>query len=189
MQTKLCVILLSSMMFGSLGTTMAVADSKEVQVLTRQVAALIDEVERLKITVETLQAIRPTIASLMPDFAERFHVMHYAGEAEDWAVASHELFELRRLVEVMKRVDPEKGSMVDGFLLGNFSKLDAAIEHENVESFDKALVETVNSCNSCHDAVGSPFMKVSLDVRDGLSMRHPHVLSKSAKPGKHTHMH
>jgi hypothetical protein len=42
------------MMLGSFGTTMAVADSKELQVLTRQVAALIDEVERLKITVETL---------------------------------------------------------------------------------------------------------------------------------------
>jgi len=189
MQTKLCVILLSSMMFGSFGTTMAVADSKEVQVLTKQVAALIDEVERLKITVETLQAIRPTIASLMPDFAERFHVMHYAGEAEDWAIATHELFELKRLIEVMQRVDPEKGAMVNGFLLGNFNKLDAAIEHENVESFDKALVETVKNCNACHAAAGSPFMKVSLDVRDGLSMRHPHDLNKSTKPGKHTHIH
>ena len=189
MQTKLCAILLSSVIIGSSGATMAGVDSIEVQVLTTKVAALNDEVERLKKAVEALQAIQPTITSLMPDFAERFHVMHFAGEAEDWAVASHELLELRRLIEVMKRVDPEKGTMVDGFLLGNFSKLDAAIEHENVESFNKELVETVESCNSCHDAAGSPFMKVSLDVRDGLSMRHPHDLSKSAKPGKHTHMH
>ena len=189
MQTKLCVILLSSMMLGSFGTTMAVADSKEVQILTKQVAALIDEVERLKITVETLQAIRPTIASLMPDFAERFHVMHYAGEAEDWAVASHELLELKRLIEVMSRVNPEKGSMVNGFLLGNFNKLDAAIEHQNIKSFNKELVETVVSCNSCHVAAGSPSTKIALDARDSLSMRHPHLLSKSAKPGKHTHIH
>ncbi len=118
-----------------------------------------------------------------------FHVMHYAGEAEDWAIATHELFELKRLIEVMQRVDPEKGAMVNGFLLGNFNKLDAAIEHENVESFDKALVETVENCNTCHAAAGSPFMKVSLDVRDGLSMRHPHDLNKSTKSGKRTHMH
>ena len=189
MPTKLCVILLSSVMLGSSGATMAEAESKEVQVLAMQVAALIDEVERLKITVESLQAIRPTIATLMPDFAERFHVMHYAGEAEDWAVASHELLELRRLIEVMKRVNPEKGSMVDGFLLGNFNKLDAAIEHQNMKSFNKALVETVVSCNSCHVAAGSPSTKIALDARDSLSMRHPHVLSKSSKPSKHTHMH
>ena len=38
---------------------------------------------------------------LMPNFAERLHVMHYAGEAEDWAVASHELLGLRHLVGII----------------------------------------------------------------------------------------
>ena len=89
----------------------------------------------------------------------------------------------------LNRVIPEKGSMVNGFLLGSFSKLDAAIEHQIIKSFNKELVETVVSCNSCHFAAGSPSTKIALDSWDNLSMRHPHVLSKSAKPGKHTHMH
>ena len=189
MQTKRYVIILSMVIFGSSGAAMAGVDSVEVQGLAKEVAALNDEVERLKQMVESLQALQPTITSLMPDFAERFHVMHYAGEAEDWEIATHELFELKRLIEVMQRVDLEIGAMVNGFLLGNFNKLDAAIEHKNVESFDKALVETVENCNACHAAAGSPFMKVSLDVRDGLSMRHPHDLNKSTISGKRTHMH
>ena len=189
MQLNLLKLVITLVFISSSGFAIAAANSNDVQALAKQVEVLSSEVARLRIVVESLQAVQPTITSLMPDFAERFHVMHYAGEAEDWGIATHELFELKRLIEVMQRVDPEKGAMVNGFLLGNFNKLDAAIEHENVESFNKALVETVENCNACHAAAGSPFMKVSLDVRDGLSMRHPHDLSKSTKSGKHTHMH
>ncbi len=168
---------------------MAGADSKDFQALARQVEVLKNEVIRLKHAVESLRAIQPTITSLMPEFSERFHVMHYAGEAGDWAVASHELLGLKRLIGIMQQVVPEKGTMVNRFLLGNFDRIDAAIEHKNLKSFQKSLKQTVKNCNSCHVAVGSPSMKVVLDARDALSMRHSHDLGKSDKPGNHTHMH
>jgi outer membrane murein-binding lipoprotein Lpp len=110
---------------------MAGTESKDIQALARQVEILNNEVTRLKQAVESLHAIQPTITSLMPEFSERFHVMHYAGEAGDWAVASHELLGLKRLIGIMQQVDPEKGTMVNGFLLGNFDRIDAAIEHKN----------------------------------------------------------
>ena len=169
------------------GIVSADEDSKRIQELASQVAALKAEVTELTKVVESLKFTRPTITMLMPDFAERFHVMHYAGEAEDWAVAAHELQGLRHLVEVMQQVDPEKGSMVNGFLDANFNQLDAAIEHDNVESFTKAMDETLGSCNSCHVAAGSPSMKITLDARNSLSMRHSHDLGKSKMPGEHMH--
>ena len=188
MQMNLWIILFSLVVLGGTGAAVADTDSKEVQAMTKQIAVLTDEVARLLKAVRSLQAIQPTIASLMPEFSERFHVMHYAGEAEDWAVASHELFGLKRLIEIMKQVDPEKGSMVYGFLLKNFNDLDADIEHKNLESFQNSLIETTKNCNTCHAAVGSPWMKVVLDARESLSMRHSHDLNKSVKPGEHTHM-
>jgi hypothetical protein len=115
--------------------------------------------------------------------------MHYAGDAEDWAVASHELQTIKGLVDRLQAIDPEKGAMANGFLQANFNRLEAAIEHENDESFDEALEATVDSCNSCHVAVGSPSMKVTLDATDSLSMRHSHDLEKSKKPGDHKHTH
>ena len=189
MKMKHWMILVSLVVSGGSGAAMAGTDSKQIQTLTKQVAVLNDEVARLIKAVESLQAIQPTITSLMPEFSERFHVMHYAGEAGDWAVASHELHGLKRQIEIMKQVDPDKGAMADGFLHRNFNDLDAAIEHENMESFQKSLIETVKNCNTCHAATGSPWMKVALDVRDSLSMRHSHDLRKSAKPGQHTHKH
>ena len=174
---------------GCSGSVLAGTDSDELQALAKQVAALNDEVAQLKKSIELLQAIQPDITSIMPDFAERFHVMHYAGEAEDWAVASHELLGMQRLVGIMTRVDPEKAAMVNGFLLENFKDLDAAIEHENQKAFRQTLAKTVDNCNGCHVAVGSPSMKITLNVHDSLSMRHSHDLKKSEKPGDHTHLH
>ena len=147
------------------------------------------EVIALRKAVEALQATQPTITSLMPEFAERFHVMHYAGEAGDWAVAGHELLELQRLVGVIERIDPEKGPLMKGFMSQSLQKLNTAIEHGKRESFQQALGETVTNCNACHKAVSSEFIKVTLEVDESLSMRHPHHLKPSKMMGPHTHKH
>lgn len=164
-------------------------DSSRLDRLTREVEALTEEVAQLRAKVELLDAIRPTVTMLMPSIAERFHVMHYAGDAQDWALASHELLGIRHLLDVISRVDPEKGAVANGFLAANLDRLDAAIEHGNGEAFATAIKQTVESCNSCHVAVGSPSMVVTLDVVDQLSLRHSHQLAQSEKPGEHTHKH
>ncbi|NIT03077.1 MAG: hypothetical protein GTO09_13220 [Candidatus Latescibacteria bacterium] len=136
-----------------------------------------------------LMKLRPTVTMLMPDISERLHVMHYAGDAEDWALASHELQVIKGLVDKLQLIDPEKGALARGFLQNDFNQIEAAIEHGDMESFDKALDATVANCNACHIAVGSPTMKVVLDAEDSLSMRHSHALEKSKKPGDHMHTH
>lgn len=146
------------------------------------------EVAALRKAVAALQAIQPNVTTLMPAFAERFHVMHYAGYAGDWAVAAHEFLELKRLLRVIAVIDPQKGVLAKGFMDASFRKINAAIEHANRASFEKALTETVDNCNACHAAVGSGFIKVSLEVDESLSMRHAHRLEQS-KVGKHTHKH
>ncbi len=46
----------------------------------------------------------------MPNFSERFHVMHRAGESGDWAVAAHEFAELKRLTRLSTTIDSEEGA-------------------------------------------------------------------------------
>lgn len=56
-----------------------------------------------------LEVLTPDFARLMPEYSERFHVLHFAGEAEDWATAKHELHEIEGLREIGEVVDPQKG--------------------------------------------------------------------------------
>ncbi len=168
---------------------LANSDSDTVRQLSQQVEQLSREVDSLKKSVELLNSIRPSVTRLMPEIAERFHVMHYAGEADDWALAAHELMGIQELIGIIEKIDPVKGAMANGFLSNNFAELNAAIEHGSRKDFSAALESTVESCNGCHVAVGSPSMQVVLDAHDSLSLRHSHDLSASEPPDDHTHKH
>ncbi len=188
MSRKYCALLFIATLLNYAAPVSADESSDKLQALTRQVNDLSAQVEELKSAVELLNAIRPDVTTLMPDIAERMHVMHYAGEAGDWAVASHELEGIKRLVTVMQKIDPVKGAMANGFMTEPFGKIDAAIDHQNQATFTKSLTTLVENCNSCHVTAGSPAMKISLDVADTLSLRHSHDLGKSKSMGG-GHMH
>lgn len=164
-------------------------ESEELRALKQELSALKGQMAELEKTVARLQAMQPTITSLMPNFAERFHVMHYAGDAGDWAVAGHELQEMERLISVTKQIDAKQGALMEGFLTANFRKLREAIAHSKREAFDQALTEAVINCNACHAAAGSPFIRVTLEVAESLSLRHPHSFGKSRAPMEHMHKH
>lgn len=164
-------------------------EAEDVRALKKELSALKGQMAELQKVVAVLQATQPTITTIMPNFAERFHVMHYAGDAGDWAVAGHELQELQRLIGVAKQIHPNHGAMMEGFMTASLRKLKEAIDHNKREAFDQALGEAVNNCNACHAAAGSPFIKVTLEVTESLSLRHPHSFGKTRVPMEHMHKH
>ncbi len=163
------------------GAVIADSDAAEIQALKVQI-------EALQARVKALEA-QQTFTSFMPNLAERFHVMHRAGEASDWAVASHELEEMKRITALSPTIDKEKGQLMQAMMGTSYAALEEAIEHGNHEKFEKALEQTISTCNSCHVATGSEFVEVTLNARESLSMRHPHRFMRREMPSGHTHGH
>ncbi len=155
---------------------------KDINSMDLAIHALKGEIEDLRAEVARLQALQPTFATFMPEFSERFHVMHIAGEAGDWGVAAHELTEMRRLIELSKIIDPTKGRLMDSFLSGNLHQINEAITHGKEKIFLKVLADTVENCNRCHVAVAASYIKVSLHLKDILNIRHSHKFVRT-KPG------
>lgn len=155
------------------------SDSEKIEALMRQI-------ETLEARVKALEG-HVTFTSFMPNLAERFHVMHRAGEAQDWAVAAHELAEMKRITALSPTVDLEQGKLMVAMMDPSFQLLDAAIEHGDHEKFEEALNQTINTCNSCHVATDSEFVQVTMDATTSLSMRHPHMLMKRGVQGGHRH--
>ncbi len=148
--------------------------------------ALEHQIEALQTRIAALEAYQ-TFTSFMPNFSERFHVMHRAGEAGDWAVAAREFQEMKRLTRLSTTIDKEKGQLMQAMLAPSFEAVESAIEHGNHEKFEKALTQTIDTCNACHAATGSEFVQVTLDARDSLSLRHPHKLMRRPVPSGHSH--
>jgi len=175
--------MLIALLMGCATAAMASEDTARLDALTTQVNQLSAEVTELKSTLDLLNAIRPDVATLMPDIAERMHVMHYAGEAEDWGLASHELLAIERLFGIVEKIDPERGALAHGFLKNDFEMLDEAIDHGEMHEFSESIVDLVKNCNACHVAAGNPAINISLDTSDVLSLRHSHNLEKSKAMG------
>jgi len=146
-------------------------------------------IERILVLEERIAVLesRFSFASFMPDFAERFHVMHRAAESDDWAVASHELQIMKSMAESSTTIDAEKGELFKAMMGPVMAKLDGAIGHANKKKMATILSEAIQTCNSCHVATGSPFIKVTLDATEALSMRHPHVFTKQKPDHAHKH--
>jgi hypothetical protein len=160
--------------------SMAAADTVDYETLVKQL-------KELQNRISVLEATRPTFTTFMPNISERFHVMHRAGEAGDWAVASHELEELKRLTAISTYIDADNGKLMQEMMAPSFRGLEGAIEHGSEKKFQKALGQTVSTCNACHTATGSEFIQVTLDADDAVSIRHPHTFSESGMSGGHTH--
>lgn len=157
-----------------------------VQASTHSGKHLLQRIESLEKRIGKLESAR-TFATFMPTFAERFQVMHRAGEAGDWAVAAHELLEMKRLADQASDIDQKRGEMLQKMLGPSLARIESTIEHENKGEFMQALKNTIKACNACHEAIGSDFVKVTLDPPDNLSMRHPHDLQPSEAPMDHEH--
>jgi len=162
-------------------STPLLADSDQVKS-----KSLESQIEALQTRISALEA-RQSFASFMPDFAERFHVMHRASDAEDWAVASHELAQMKQLARLSTSIDPEKGQLLQAMMGPSFEALSAGIEKADRDKFRQALPATIASCNACHAATGSAFIQVTLDARDSLSIRHPHEFTRRDAPRDHGH--
>ncbi|MCZ6578358.1 MAG: hypothetical protein O7D36_04805 [Gammaproteobacteria bacterium] len=147
---------------------------------------LLERIQTLEERLTVLES-RFSFSSFMPDFAERFHVMHRASESDDWAVASHELQEMKRLIELSITIDADKGHLLQAMMGPVMAKMDSAIGHANGKKMVTLLSEAVQTCNSCHVATGSPFIKVTLDAAGALSMRHPHAFTRQKMKRDHKH--
>lgn len=158
---------------------LASGDEAKFEALEHQIAAL-------QTRIAALEAYQ-TFTSFMPNFSERFHVMHRAGESGDWAVAAHEFQEMKRLTILSTTIDTEKGLLMQAMLGPSFKALESAIGHNDHEKFEKALTQTIDTCNACHVATGSDFVQVTLDAREALSIRHPHKFMERKVSGGHAH--
>ncbi|MDH3713849.1 MAG: hypothetical protein OET44_08400 [Gammaproteobacteria bacterium] len=179
MKIRMSATLAAPVVIALMSAALADSDAPTVSELQRQIEALQTRIEQLE--------ARHTFASFMPNVAERFHVMHRAGEVGDWAVASHELAEIQRITGLATAADAKNGTLMQGMMAASYAALESAIEHGNAKKFQHALQQTIDSCNACHVATGSDFVEVTLDAADALSLRHPHSLKQRGSPVGHTH--
>ena len=96
---------------------------------------------------------------------------------------------LGRDVQQSKRVNEQRGVMMESFKRGPLNTISRAVAHGRRPGFSKAMLVTLTRGNHCHKAVGSPFAKVTLLSGHPPSIRPPLRGEKSPEMSGHKHTH
>jgi hypothetical protein len=95
-----------------------------------------------------------------------------AGRAENWALASYALTEIRQAFAGIAKAVPKfrglpVGELVDAALGQPMTAVDAAIKQQDSQKFAAAYEQLTAGCNACHMELDHPY--VVIRVPDGLA--------------------
>ena len=85
----------------------------------------------------------------------------YAGAVQNWALANYELGQIRANMTDAKNLYPNNSKSNMSIMTTPADDLDDAIKAKDSAKFVKAFSKLTAACNSCHEAAGFGFIKIS----------------------------
>jgi hypothetical protein len=124
----------------------------------------------LQSEVAALRSIAPTQSHVMADVAIQYGSLWFAGSRRNWPLALYYFNESRNRMNWAIRINPAvkaqgTGEIVDlkgifdGIDSGSLAPLRRAIETKDSVGFGGAYKVMLESCYSCHKAVGRPYLR------------------------------
>ena len=119
--------------------------------------------------VTRLKSITTSASVAMADVGFHFSNLWFAGERQNWPLATYYFNEARNHIRWLVRITPmpkgPTGELVD--LQGIFDGIDTSVLKDLRETIDKkdaprfpaAYRQTLEACYSCHKAVGRPYLR------------------------------
>jgi hypothetical protein len=116
----------------------------------------------------TILEFKPAMDDLMTMLVQPRHIkVYYAGQSKNWTLAGFELNELRGALARIGRTIPTYRNVgvdmaVGSIITDKIKALDAAIRAKDSEAFTTAYGEMTMACNTCHQALDHPFLKITV---------------------------
>jgi hypothetical protein len=130
------------------------------------------EIAALKADIEMLKGKAPSASVAMADVGFHWSNLWFAGQAGNWPLATFYFNEARNHIRWMVRINPTpKGpdgmpvdlkGIFDGLDTSTFADVKAAIDKKDGKQFETTYRSALESCYSCHKAVGRPYLRPAI---------------------------
>lgn len=119
--------------------------------------------------VTRLKGVAPSASVAMADVGFHFSNLWFAGQKQNWPLATYYFNESRNHIRWLVRITPmpkgPTGELID--LQGIFDGIDGSVLKELRDTIDKkdgarfaaTYRQTLEACYSCHKAVGRPYLR------------------------------
>ena len=131
--------------------------------------AALPTMESLPMEVAALKALVPSNSHIMMDVQFHWTNLWYAAQRKNWAFAQYQFNEMRGHVIWLTRKSPtlraqdgtdvDIKSIFDGVDTSSLADVKAAIEKKDSVRFAATYKTMIESCYSCHKAVGRPYLR------------------------------
>ena len=118
-----------------------------------------DNAQGRKLTGEDIAAMQPGLARLMPDIGARVWKLYYAAQAKNWPLAKFQLKEAKKLMELGALTRPKYEENLGKFIDENVKPMMAAIEAEDLATFNAEFDKSVEQANAYHELYDKPFLR------------------------------
>jgi cytochrome c553 len=125
--------------------------------------------ESVAADVAQLKAIQPSNSHIMMDVQFHWTNLWFAAQKKDWPFAQYQFNEMRGHIIWLTRKSPtiraqdgtdvDIKSIFDGIDTSSLADVKAAIEKKDSVRFAATYKTMIESCYSCHKAVGRPYLR------------------------------
>jgi hypothetical protein len=117
------------------------------------------EADRQAREAELEARLAPGLHTLMTELQFRHANLWFAGEAENWPLAAHQVHELEELLERTAAFHPvyrdvPVGELLEAITASAVAALEASVEAGDAVAFRAAFDDLTLRCNTCHTATG-----------------------------------
>jgi hypothetical protein len=144
-----------------------------------RVAAPPPTLESVAADVAQLKAIQPSNSHIMMDVQFHWTNLWFAAQKKDWAFAQYQFNEMRGHIQWLMRKSPiirgqdgmdvDVKSIFDAIDTSSLADVKAAIEKKDGVRFVATYKTMIESCYSCHKAVGRPYLRPMIPTAPALT--------------------
>jgi hypothetical protein len=136
--------------------------------------------ESVAADVAQLKAIQPSNSHIMMDVQFHWTNLWFAAQKKDWAFAQYQFNEMRGHIQWLMRKSPiirgqdgmdvDVKSIFDAIDTSSLADVKAAIEKKDSVRFAATYKTMIESCYSCHKAVGRPYLRPMIPTAQAMTV-------------------
>jgi mono/diheme cytochrome c family protein len=110
--------------------------------------------------LDDVKSVLPKFAIPMREVGDRFQNMYYAAKGDNWGLAFYMSKYMNGAMSPAQLTKPKEYPDWKAFYETTFAPVNKAIVAQDIKAFEKEYATVIESCNSCHTAMGYGFIKV-----------------------------
>jgi hypothetical protein len=136
--------------------------------------------ESVAADVAQLKAIQPSNSHIMMDVQFHWTNLWFAAQKKDWAFAQYQFNEMRGHIQWLMRKSPiirgqdgmdvDVKSIFDAIDTSSLADVKTAIEKKDGVRFAATYKTMIESCYSCHKAVGRPYLRPMIPTAQAMTV-------------------